>query len=820
MIISPPFIPAPIAGETDEAFVERAMPGGQPGDGAFPLSFDLNWHGGMHLSAPRENGQPLPVRAIADGKLVYFRAPTAKTNDEFHALKYRTPQSVDDGWTDNGCLVLRHETEIGEGERGQVVFFSIYMHLSKINIANPQINQRIYRKDSIGEAGQIYGSAGKIHFEIIADDSQIAHLTGRQQRDLDYQAQDGRTDSCWGDMYFFVPAPVQGYASPPNNFAQPTNPSALSFQSPSYPPGWYDANGKFTSLAIVTSQIDGYRPDVVGEMNKGLIVRMRYERGQCQLTTYFLGGELIGTQQEETDFEYNLYTTATRRYPGCPSAGYELLRFGRVLGPDALQPASAAHWRKISLPPRTEAGETERNAWFNLNAPGITRFSDADFPHWMGWRLIDDDQDSDSHCQSDYIRREILEPPSIYAKQLPRREDAVSRAQSSAYDTMFEGDKRRLSEQYMDDRLRNTTYLVEANARGTLKRLICKFPTEWARDDFEVRYGWLKRVADGGPMPEGEFQKLEKHHQALAFWEEAGLEGIESKHWHFPPKDILLMLRSCHWLSVDELAQCIPRRNLHLQGAQFSTQTIATWNVAYQRATTWAKHLNRSMRKYCISNTAQRINHFLAQLTEESGYYRLVKEGNGENAYYAPYYGRGLIQLTHKENYEKFGSFRKFPTTNPSQSLIFPGLGWNPNTLIAENNQSFNPANCADSAGFYWTCPAITATSKNALDVSDTGLALDQIVSASRTTNGNVPIQNINGLSTRIQTFIYLKHILLEDIPTSESESISFTWRRNAAQEPLFHPNGQPILKPNGQQKFGYISTTHSIQVSLQRQRP
>ncbi|MDH1013065.1 M23 family metallopeptidase [Pseudomonas nicosulfuronedens] len=236
MIISPPFIPAPIAGETDEAFVERAMPGGQPGDGAFPLSFDLNWHGGMHLSAPRENGQPLPVRAIADGKLVYFRAPTAKTNDEFHALKYRTPQSVDDGWTDNGCLVLRHETEIGEGERGQVVFFSIYMHLSKINIANPQINQRIYRKDSIGEAGQIYGSAGKIHFEIIADDSQIAHLTGRQQRDLDYQAQDGRTDSCWGDMYFFVPAPVQGYASPPNNFAQPTNPSALSFQSPSFPP--------------------------------------------------------------------------------------------------------------------------------------------------------------------------------------------------------------------------------------------------------------------------------------------------------------------------------------------------------------------------------------------------------------------------------------------------------------------------------------------------------------------------------------------------------------------------------------------------------
>lgn len=655
MIISPPFIPAPIAGETDEAFVERAMPGGAVGDGAYPLSFDLNWHGGVHLRAPQENGHVLPVRAIADGTLAYFRPPTEKADDPTHALNYG------DGWTDNGCIVLRHETEVGEGERGQVVFFSIYMHLSKINLPHPQLQQRVYRKDIIGEAGQIYGSAGKIHFEIIADDSQIAHLTGRQQRDLDYQAQDGRTDSCWGDMYFFVPAPVQGYASPPNNFAQPTNPSALSFQSPSYPPGWYDANGKFTSLAIVTSQIDGYRPDVVGEMNKGLIVRMRYERGQCQLTTYFLSGKLIGTQQEDADFEYNLYTTAIRRYPGCPSAGYELLRFGRVLGPDALQPASAAHWRKISLPPRTEAGETERNAWFNLNAPGITRFSDADFPHWMGWRLIDDDQDSDSHCQSDYIRREILEPPSIYAMQLPRREDAVSRAQSSAYDTMFEGDKRRLSEQYMDDRLRNTTYLVEANARGTLKRLICKFPTEWAREDFDVRYGWLKRVAENGPMSEESFKKLEKHQKALSFWEDANLSGINSKHWHLPPNELIKLYRKCYWYSHEEIKEIYP-------------------TASNDKINKYRKHINQTTSKYIISSPL-RISHFFGQAGVETNqltwmselysgnpfdYFRRyekaknyggwlgnVKWNDGGN-----FRGRGLKQLTGRDNYARYWQYR------------------------------------------------------------------------------------------------------------------------------------------------------------------
>lgn len=56
MIISPPFIPAPVAGETDDAYLARAMVGGIPGDGGYPLSFDLNWHGGIHLTAPQEGG--------------------------------------------------------------------------------------------------------------------------------------------------------------------------------------------------------------------------------------------------------------------------------------------------------------------------------------------------------------------------------------------------------------------------------------------------------------------------------------------------------------------------------------------------------------------------------------------------------------------------------------------------------------------------------------------------------------------------------------------------------------------------------------------
>lgn len=82
-----------------------------------------------------------------------------------------------------------------------------------------------------------------------------------------------------------------------------------------------------------------------------------------------------------------------------PSGWYELLRFGRNLGrgdaaadKDPL-PASAAHWRKISTP----AGEE----WVDLNATGIFKLSDADFPACAGWTCIADDASTeDQRCDS------------------------------------------------------------------------------------------------------------------------------------------------------------------------------------------------------------------------------------------------------------------------------------------------------------------------------------------------------------------------------------------------------------------------------------
>lgn len=127
MLISPPFLPDRTAGQIDEAWLRAAIIEGRPGDGYFPVSHNLGWHGGSHLTAPARGTQAERVRAIADGTIIFKREPTARVDDSKHPQNYRG------GWTDNGCVVLRHESAIGEGENASsIVFFSIYMHLSVV----------------------------------------------------------------------------------------------------------------------------------------------------------------------------------------------------------------------------------------------------------------------------------------------------------------------------------------------------------------------------------------------------------------------------------------------------------------------------------------------------------------------------------------------------------------------------------------------------------------------------------------------------------------------------------------------------------------
>lgn len=127
MLISAPFLGA-AAQEDDPAQQTVTTLGERSGKGAFPVSGEFGWHGGIHLDAPGAADNPEPVRAIADGEVVFARSSTPiPPHIDDPAIIAANPLLYYKGWTSNGVVILKHTTEIGDGVN--VVFYSIYQHV-------------------------------------------------------------------------------------------------------------------------------------------------------------------------------------------------------------------------------------------------------------------------------------------------------------------------------------------------------------------------------------------------------------------------------------------------------------------------------------------------------------------------------------------------------------------------------------------------------------------------------------------------------------------------------------------------------------------
>ena len=680
MIISPPYLLSRNADETDEAWIHRCMPGGQPGDGAYPLSNAMQWHGGLHLREPEANAL---VRAIADGEVVLRRSPNQQPAG---GLPADHPQAYRGGWTDNGVVVLKHTTEIGDGANASVTFFSIYMHLREID-TGVQVKQRIYRKSSIGRAGSVFGEVGRLHFEIICDDVNLQRLVGRTSGQLNVAA-NGRVDSVYGAMYFRLPAGTPVYDEKPllNNpvaHCQPTR-----------------SAGTVRNTAL----------QAVDTTKQDLFVGLRYaggegaagNRGDASLSAYQIDGTRIGEALEENDAEYSLYRDATaisNAYPAngrpAPSAVYELLRFGRVIGSDALSPANVPHWRRIPY-----SGGT---GWVNLNAGNVSKFSDADFPHWMGWSLVDDSADQDSRCDSATVKGWLD----------VNGDGKVAPAEALARMGMH-------------------------NVASKLARSICKFPTEWNSASFDRRLGWIQISTLENPTPAdaADFERLRAHITALSFW--PGNTGMTECHWHWNPREFIAHFRKCGWLSQREMIQCVPlvyQTNKTHRASPVVQETIAT-RVATERVEQ-RDHVAffKTCRKYVIEGI--RLAHFLAQIYQETGVLRWSEElasgdeyqgrvdlGNVKPGDGRRFKGRGLIQTTGRTNYHAYSEYRG--KSGLSSYIV------EPNNLLL----STDPETAADAAGLYWVSRAVGGGRININRLADAGVSEPQIRSVTRNVNG------------------------------------------------------------------------------------
>ncbi|QLR44654.1 DUF3289 family protein [Enterobacter sp. RHBSTW-00994] len=194
MHISPPILFPRQNNEEYAAWIMRTMPV-DPRRG-FPVNGVESWHGGIHIPHTDTGALANPLRAVADGVVVYASYPAPTEKRDTKPLNY-------DGATDNGCVLIRHEILTGE-DPVLCVFYSLTMHMKQVR---PEIQGKpgvtVRRGQVIGTTGMVSGQ-NAYHFQLCCSSDMLKMLCGRDHGSLDVSAP-GRAKPVYGHRYFRLP---------------------------------------------------------------------------------------------------------------------------------------------------------------------------------------------------------------------------------------------------------------------------------------------------------------------------------------------------------------------------------------------------------------------------------------------------------------------------------------------------------------------------------------------------------------------------------------------------------------------------------------
>lgn len=701
--------------------------------GIYPVSFEQRWHGGCHL-APLQQFEP--VRAIADGTIVAYRIAS-------------TPLEHDGKSHHNSFVLLKHETETGDGRK--LTFYSLYMHLHCLDreISQPLRNTiierlrtpggdankaavsdgltKVYRKDVLGFAGGMYGHRF-IHFEIFMAqgdfNSYFAPTPLRTRVPPPVPA--GHEPDYWGDSYYLIP---QGTAMLARH---PKANSHHKIGDFSFPP------------------LPGIERTTIP-----LLVQIRFDKGD-KVTTVWHGsniGQRISNQEtsvrgeygvRDRGFEYGMYRRALTLYPACPSAGYELLRFGQLLGPDRFPAGTPASDQENWQPVEFASGQA---GYVNLSAANIEKFSDADFRAVCGWTKFEH-QGSSAQVSLPALQKLLRDANSNHdAHTTP--EELVARVRRD-------------------------------EVRKKLRRMICLAPSEWSATDAETKFAFLKTEKG---FNNSQFENFITLINKFQFWDKLPEPEINENVWHFHPLEFVAYFRKCGWLSGRELKQVLPMSALR------QTRPLGPWlseGISFSRKTQneleqWRNPLNKVLRKFGINNHPWRLSAFFGNATQETQWFQKMHENN-TLAWYYPWDGRGFLQLTHPYNYIDYWKFRgrvinselekslndasKTKNHNKLQDTEQPNIT---NSIITwRDNIETEIFDATNSAGFYWVMSGAAAyadlppvfTRESVIAQGNTHLyfkcnSFGQVAATVNIGHPSTNFRNVNGIVARMQAYTH-----------------------------------------------------------------